>query len=199
MKKDDTVQENLELKEQREIISEAVRTILKAVGEDPDREGLLSTPLRVAKAYEELLEGYSQEILDIVNGAMFSIEGQSNTIVVQDIPFDSMCEHHMLPFSGIAHVGYLPTEKVIGLSKIPRIVDMYARRLQIQERLSQQIADTLDEILSAKGTIVVIEGEHECAALRGVRKKNMRMKTIATTGIYQEDPEMKKEFLSMIG
>ena len=99
----------------------------------------------------------------------------------------------------IAHVGYLPTEKVIGLSKIPRIVDMYARRLQIQERLSQQIANTLDEILSAKGTIVVIEGEHECAALRGVRKKNMRMKTIATTGIYQEDPEMKKEFLSMIG
>ena len=184
---------------QREIISEAVRTILKAVGEDPNREGLLDTPLRVAKSYEELLEGYSHEIIDIVNGALFDVDYESEQmIMINDIPYDSLCEHHMLPFSGLAHVAYVPSGKIIGLSKIPRIVDMYARRLQVQERLTNQIVKTVDEVISAKGVIVVLEGTHECAALRGVKKKNMNMKTIATTGVFTTDKELKREFLDMI-
>lgn len=183
---------------QREVISDAVRTILKAVGEDPNREGLLDTPSRVARAYEELLEGYSQDIIEIVNGALFDVEyGSDEMIIVEDIPYDSMCEHHMLPFTGKAHVAYIPNEKVIGLSKIPRIVEMYARRLQVQERLTQQILDTVDEVVSPKGVIVMVEGEHQCASLRGIKKKNMNMKTISTSGVFSEDTELKREFLDL--
>ena len=188
-----------ELEKQRAIISDAVRTILKAVGEDPNREGLLDTPMRVAKAYEELLEGYSQDIIDLVNGALFDVQyGSNEMILVEDIPYDSLCEHHMLPFSGRAHVAYIPSEKIIGLSKIPRIVEMYARRLQVQERLTNQIMETVDEVLSPEGVIVMLEGTHECAALRGIKKKGMNMRTIATTGVFATDSDLKKEFLQLV-
>lgn len=187
------------LSKQREIISEAVTKILIALGENPEREGLKKTPLRVAKAFEELLDGYSQDIVDLVNDALFEVDyGTGEMVLVQDIPYDSLCEHHMLPFSGVAHVAYIPSNKVIGLSKIPRIVEMYARRLQIQERLCNQVLNTIDEVLSPLGVMVMVEGSHDCAAMRGVKKKNLNMKTLAVSGIFETDLNKKDEFFKML-
>ena len=184
---------------QREIISEAVTKILIALGENPEREGLKKTPLRVAKAFEELLDGYSQDIVDLVNDALFEVDyGTGEMVLVQDIPYDSLCEHHMLPFSGVAHVAYIPSNKVIGLSKIPRIVEMYARRLQIQERLCNQVLNTIEEVLSPLGVMVMVEGSHDCAAMRGVKKKNLNMKTLAVSGIFETDLNKKDEFFKML-
>ena len=147
----------------------AVRQILANVGEDPDRDGLKQTPNRVAKMYSELLQGYHQDVKTVINGAMFDVEyGEDEMVVVGDIPYNSMCEHHMLPFVGKVHVGYIPGDKVVGLSKIPRIVDMFARRLQVQERLTNEIADALEQAINPKGVMVVVEGQHSCASLRGV-------------------------------
>jgi len=189
-----------DLMDQRKTISQAVRKILEALGEDPNREGLLDTPMRVARAYEELLEGYSQDLVELVNGALFDVEYESDEmIVVEDIPYDSMCEHHMLPFTGKAHVAYIPDGKIIGLSKIPRIVEMYARRLQVQERLTTQIKNSVEEVLTPKGVIVMVEGEHECAALRGIKKKNMTMRTVSSSGIFSESGDRRREFLDQIG
>ena len=187
------------LSKQREIISEAVTKILIALGENPEREGLKKTPLRVAKAFEELLDGYSQDIVDLVNDALFEVDyGTGEMVLVQDIPYDSLCVHHMLPFSGVAHVAYIPSNKVIGLSKIPRIVEMYARRLQIQERLCNQVLNTIEEVLSPLGVMVMVEGSHDCAAMRGVKKKNLNMKTLAVSGIFETDLNKKDEFFKML-
>lgn len=176
-------------------IAEAVKIILESVGEDPNREGLLDTPVRVARAYNELLAGYNRDLQTVVNGALFDVQyGQGEMIVVEDIPYDSMCEHHMLPFSGTAHVAYIPSNKIIGLSKIPRIVEMYARRLQVQERLTNQVADAIEQVLDAEGVMVVIDGEHMCAALRGIKKKGMNMRTTAMRGLFKSDQELRREF-----
>lgn len=181
-------------------IQEAVREILCAVGEDPDRDGLLRTPQRVARMYGELLEGYTQDLETIVNGAMFDVEyGEGEMVVVADIEYGSMCEHHMLPFVGKAHAAYIPRDKVIGLSKIPRIVDMFARRLQVQERLTNEIANALVQALDPVGVMVVVEGQHSCASLRGVEKHGLNMVTTAQRGEFRANPGLRDEFYRLIG
>ncbi len=170
------------------------------MGEDPERDGLLRTPHRVAKKYGELLEGYNQDDETIINGAMFDVEyGDTEMVVVANIDCNSMCEHHMLPFVGMAHVAYIPGEKVVGLSKIPRIVDMFARRLQVQERLTNEIADAIEEAIGASGVMVVIEGQHSCVALRGVKKHGVNMTTTAKRGDFRHNPEVREEFYRLIG
>ena len=182
------------------VIEDAVRLILLNVGEDPDRDGLLRTPHRVAKMYDELLEGYRQDPETIINNAMFDVEyGEGEMIVVANIDYVSMCEHHMLPFTGKAHVAYIPRDKVVGLSKIPRIVDMFARRLQVQERLTNQIADTLETYLDPLGVMVVVEGQHSCAALRGVKKHGVNMVTTAKRGEFRANPALVDEFYRLAG
>jgi len=182
------------------VIEDAVRLILLNVGEDPERDGLLRTPHRVAKMYDELLEGYRQDPEAIINNAMFDVEyGEGEMIVVANIDYVSMCEHHMLPFVGKAHVAYIPRDKVVGLSKIPRIVDMFARRLQVQERLTNQIADTLDTYLDPLGVMVVVEGQHSCAALRGVKKHGVNMVTTAKRGEFRTNPALVDEFYRLAG
>ncbi len=184
----------------RAAIEEAVRTILLHVGEDPSRDGLLKTPHRVAKMYEELLEGYGQDPAEIINGAMFEVEyGDSEMVMVADIEYNSLCEHHMLPFVGKAHVAYVPRDKVVGLSKIPRIVDMFARRLQIQERMTNEIADTLQQYLDPLGVMVVQEGHHMCGSLRGVKKHGVNMVTSAKRGIFRENKDLRDEFYRLAG
>lgn len=176
----------------------AVRTVLEAIGEDANREGLLDTPARVARMYEELTAGYHVDPVHLINGAIFNIH-YDEMVVVKGIDFYSMCEHHMLPFLGQAHVAYVPDGKVIGLSKIPRIVEMFARRLQVQERMTQQIAEFLNETLHPLGVAVVIEGLHMCAAMRGVKKANARMVTSAMLGIFKEKQATREEFFANIG
>lgn len=171
--------------------------LLKAIGEDPEREGLRNTPDRVARMYTELLSGYSTDPEKIINGALFHIE-YDEMVLVRDIEFYSLCEHHMLPFLGRAHVAYLPKGKVIGLSKIPRIVDMYARRLQVQERMTRQIADLLQSMLEPQGVAVVVEGMHLCAMMRGVKKHDARMTTSAMHGSFRSNLATRQEFLANI-
>ena len=175
-------------------IESAVRLILTNVGEDVNREGLQRTPHRVAKMYDEVLAGYEMDPVKIVNGALFDVE-YDEMIVVKDIEYFSMCEHHMLPFYGRAHVAYIPSEKIIGLSKIPRIVEMYARRLQVQERLTRQIADLIDEVLNPLGVAVVVEGAHMCSMMRGVKKEHPRMVTSAMLGSFKENSMTRNEFM----
>ncbi len=170
---------------------------LKTIGEDPNREGLIKTPKRASRAFKFLTRGYDQDIDDIINGAYFEAESQE-MIVVKNIELYSLCEHHILPFIGKAHVGYIPDKKIVGLSKIARIVDMYARRLQIQERLSRQIADTLMNKIEAQGVGVVIEAEHLCMMMRGVEKQNSCMITSAMRGAFRRDAKARSEFLSLI-
>ncbi|NDJ77271.1 MAG: GTP cyclohydrolase I FolE [Chloroflexi bacterium] len=180
-------------------IENAVRLILQNVGEDPHRDGLLRTPHRVAKMYDELLEGYHQDVETIINGAMFEVEyGDGEMVMVANIDYNSMCEHHMLPFVGKVHVAYIPRNKVVGLSKIPRIVDMFARRLQVQERLTNEIADALDEHLDPVGVMVVVEGQHSCAALRGVKKHGVNMVTTAKRGEFRTNPALRDEFYRLM-
>jgi GTP cyclohydrolase I len=175
-------------------IEEAVRTILASVGEDPDREGLVRTPHRVAKMYDELLAGYHVDPVKLVNEALFDVE-YDEMIIVKDIEFFSMCEHHMLPFYGRAHVAYIPRAKVIGLSKIPRIVEMFARRLQVQERMTRQIADMIEDVLDPLGVAVVVEGSHMCSMMRGVKKEHPRMVTSAMLGSFKENAMTRNEFM----
>jgi GTP cyclohydrolase I len=172
------------------------RTVLQELGEDPEREGLLSTPKRVAKALRFLTSGYEADIAEIVNGAVFDAEGYDEMVLVKDVEFYSLCEHHMLPFFGTISVAYLPGAKIIGLSKIPRIVDVFARRLQVQERLTGEIARVLTEILNPRGVAVAATGFHLCMAMRGVEKQSSRTTTHAFTGAFREDPVLRKEFLS---
>jgi GTP cyclohydrolase I len=181
-------------------VEDAVYQILLNVGEDPERDGLIRTPHRVAKMYGELLEGYNQDVETVLNGAMFDVEyGDSEMVVVDNIEYSSMCEHHMLPFVGKAHVGYIPGEKVVGLSKIPRIVDMFARRLQVQERLTNEVADAIEQTIGAAGVMVVIEGQHSCAALRGVKKHGTNMTTTAKRGEFRQNRDARDEFYRLIG
>jgi GTP cyclohydrolase I len=178
-------------------LEESVRSILSAIGEDVDREGLVRTPLRVAKSYEELLSGYRMDPKALINEAVFTVDYNA-MVIVKDIEFYSLCEHHMLPFIGHVHVAYLPTDKVIGLSKIPRIVDLFSRRLQVQERMTQQIAEYIDVVLKPKGVAVVAEGLHMCMMLRGVKKQNARMTTSAMVGVFRDNLSTRMEFLNSI-
>ncbi len=178
--------------------SEAVLQLLTALGEQPDREGLVNTPRRVARMYTELLSGYRADPEKIVNGALFNIT-YDQMVIVRDIEFYSLCEHHMLPFLGRVHVAYMPAGKVIGLSKIPRLVDVFARRLQVQERMTQQIADLLQNLLEPHGVAVVVEGLHLCTMMRGVKKQDARMTTSALHGSFRTNPATRQEFLDNIG
>ena len=188
---------DLETSHDQAAIEDAVRTILRSVGEDPDRDGLLKTPERVARMYGELLAGYNTDPEKLLNGAVFDVDYQE-MVLVSDIEFYSLCEHHMLPFVGRAHVAYIPRDKVVGLSKIPRIVDMFARRLQVQERMTQQIASFLMDVLDPLGVGVVVEGAHMCSMMRGVKKANARMVTSALMGCFRESEKTRAEFLSHV-
>lgn len=178
-------------------IEAAVSRILRAIGEDPDREGLQCTPERVAHMYAELLSGYYADPYDVVNGAIFEVQ-YDEMVLVRDIEFYSLCEHHMLPFLGRVHVAYIPDGKVLGLSKIPRIVDLYARRLQVQERMTRQIADFIRDLLHPQGVGVVVEALHLCMSMRGVQKHNARMTTSAMHGAFRANLATRQEFLENI-
>tara|TARA_B100002052_G_scaffold106385_1_gene97996 strand:+ start:561 stop:1139 length:579 start_codon:yes stop_codon:yes gene_type:complete len=180
-----------------EKIKSLTTSLLKEIGEDPSREGLLNTPLRVAKAWKELSRGYNQDLDKLINKAVFK-EDYDQMVMVKDIGFYSMCEHHLLPFFGHAHVAYIPDGKIIGLSKIPRMVDMFARRLQVQERMTQEIAAIIDDSLSPKGVAIIIEAQHMCMQMRGVQKKNSYMTTSSMLGIFRTDNKTRKEFLDLI-
>jgi GTP cyclohydrolase I len=179
-------------------IETAVREILFHIGEQPEREGLVKTPERVARMYDELTAGYRTDPIKLINGAVFDVD-YDEMVIVKDIEFYSMCEHHMLPFFGRAHVAYIPDGKVIGLSKIPRIVEMFARRLQVQERMTKQIAEFLQEVLHPKGVAVVVEGAHMCSMMRGVKKANASMTTSTMLGSFREDSKTRAEFMNHIG
>ncbi len=179
-------------------IEEAVHKILDAIGENPQRQGLRRTPRRVAKMYEELTAGYHVDPIALVNDAIFDIS-YDEMVIVKNIDYHSLCEHHLLPFYGKAHVAYIPNGKVIGLSKIPRIVEMYARRLQVQERMTVQVAEFINELLHPQGVAVICEGIHMCAAMRGVKKANTRMVTSAMLGNFRENPRTRNEFLEHVG
>lgn len=178
-------------------IESSVHSILTEIGENPEREGLLRTPHRVAKAYEFLTSGYRQDIHKVLNEAIFE-ETYNEMVIVRDIDVFSLCEHHLLPFYGRAHVAYIPNGKIVGLSKLPRIVDMYAKRLQVQERLTQQIAQTLFDVLQPDGVAVVIEARHMCMMMRGVEKQNSLATTSAMLGIFEREQKTRAEFLNLI-
>ena len=178
-------------------VEKLIHELLLELGEDPKREGLIKTPKRVARSWEYITKGYTQDVQDVINGAVFH-EDARGMVIVRDIEFYSMCEHHLLPFFGVAHIGYIPDKKLLGLSKLPRIVDIFARRLQLQERLTQQIADTLFEILEPKGLGVVMEARHMCMQMRGVEKSQSLTTTSAVLGEFHEDAETREEFLKMI-
>jgi GTP cyclohydrolase I len=178
-------------------MQELIKNLLVALGEDPDREGLLDTPKRVAKAYEFLTSGYRADINQVLNNALFTVD-YSEMVIVKDIDFYSLCEHHLLPFFGKCHVAYIPTNKVIGLSKLPRIVDMFARRLQVQERLTNQIAHTIGEAINPLGVAVVVEATHLCMSMRGVEKQNSFAVTSAMLGAFRDQGRTRMEFLELI-
>ena len=180
-----------------DILEQITRKLLKEIGENPDREGLVRTPSRVAKSWEFFSKGYNQNLEDIINNAIFE-EDAKDMVIVRDIEFFSLCEHHLLPFFGKAHVGYIPNGKVIGLSKIPRIIDMFSRRLQVQERLTHQVAEVLQDVLNPIGVAVVMEGRHMCMQMRGVEKQNSFASTSAMLGQFRKSSETRSEFLSII-
>jgi GTP cyclohydrolase I len=176
-------------------IAKHYREILVAVGENPEREGLLDTPTRAAKAMQYLCNGYTMSLEDVTNGALFESQNDE-MVIVRDIELYSLCEHHLLPFIGKAHVAYIPTGRVLGLSKVARVVDMFARRLQVQERMTRQIANFLNEVLDARGVAVVLEGKHMCSMMRGVQKHDSSMTTSAMLGAFRERESTRNEFMS---
>jgi GTP cyclohydrolase I len=178
-------------------LAEIVRRQLALIGEDPEREGLLSTPKRVAKSLRWLTQGYDTSVKDVVGTGIFEADGHKNMVMVRDIELYSLCEHHMLPFFGKAHVAYIPNGRIVGLSKIPRIVDVFARRLQVQERLTEQIASALDDVLKPNGVGVVVEAYHLCMMMRGVEKQNSKTITSALRGGFVDDPKTREEFLHL--
>src|SRR5436190_11868945 len=178
-------------------MEELIREFLKEIGEDPTREGLERTPERVAKAWRYFTSGYEQNVADILNGALFT-ENYDEMVVVKDIDLYSLCEHHLLPFFGKCHVAYIPDGRVIGLSKVPRIVDAFSRRLQVQERLTSQIAETIEQKIKPLGVAVVIEATHLCMAMRGVEKQNSVTVTSAMRGVFHKDVRTRAEFLELI-
>ena len=179
-------------------VSKHVKELLRALGENPEREGLSRTPERVARMFGELLAGYRVDMVNLVNGAIFDSD-YDDIVLVRDIEFYSMCEHHLLPFYGKAHVAYIPNGKIIGLSKIPRLVDVFARRLQVQERMTQQIAEAVNSILKPKGVAVRVEGQHMCAMMRGVKKADATMVTQTMLGSFKTDKQLRDEFLANLG
>ena len=179
-----------------EDLEDLVRKQLELIGEDPDREGLLNTPKRVAKSLQWLTRGYERDARQVIGDALFD-ECHSNMVMVRDIELYSMCEHHMLPFYGKAHVAYIPDGKIVGLSKLPRVVDVFAQRLQVQERLTEQIAEAINEVLEPLGVGVVIEAYHLCMMMRGVQKQNSKTITSALRGAFREDPKTRDEFLRL--
>jgi GTP cyclohydrolase I len=181
----------------RPLLPEHYRQILLGLGEDPEREGLLDTPKRAAKAMQYLCHGYGQSVEEVVNGALFASDNDE-MVIVQNIELYSLCEHHLLPFIGKAHVAYIPTGKVLGLSKIARIVDMFARRLQIQENLTKQIAEAIQSVTNAAGVAVVIEAQHMCMMMRGVEKQNSVMSTSVMLGSFRQSASTRQEFLQLI-
>jgi len=188
----------IEANKRKIAIEEAVRQTLENIGEDPDREGLRRTPERVARMYDELMAGYYTDPVKLLHDALFTVD-YSEMVIVKDIDFSSLCEHHMLPFLGKAHVAYIPNGKVVGLSKIPRMVELFARRLQVQERMTQQIADFINEVLQPHGVAVVVEGVHMCMMMRGVKKANASMVTSAVLGTFKDDPKTRSEFMQHLG
>jgi GTP cyclohydrolase I len=198
MKKNRAVVKVMQPKQDQESIASLMKSLLLKVGEDPAREGLVRTPERAEKAFRFLTSGYETDIESIVNGALFSREHNDGMVVVKDIEFFSMCEHHLLPFFGKMHVAYLPKDKLIGLSKIPRIVDTFARRLQIQERLTQQVAESIEEVLQPRGVGVICEARHFCMMMRGVEKQQSGTVTSAMLGAFRERKETRDEFLSLV-
>jgi GTP cyclohydrolase I len=178
-------------------VERLIYDFLKELGEDPTREGLERTPARVAKAYQYLTSGYDQRVEDILNDALFT-EEYDEMVVVKDIDYFSLCEHHLLPFFGRAHIAYMPSRKIVGLSKIPRLVEMFSRRLQVQERLTTQIAHTINDVLQPRGVAVVIEGLHLCMLMRGVEKQNSKAVTSAMLGAFRDRPETRAEFMELI-
>lgn len=181
----------------QERIAHLIRELLVELGEDPEREGLIDTPKRVAASYEFLLKGYSQKLEDVINGAIFT-QSTNNMVVIRDVEIYSLCEHHMLPFFGRCHIGYISKDKVLGVSKIARIVDCYARRLQIQERLTQQIARAIKDSVDAEGVGVVIEAQHLCMMMRGVEKQNSLMTTSSVLGSFHDSISTRTEFMHLI-
>jgi GTP cyclohydrolase I len=182
----------------REEAEAALRVLLRWAGDDPDREGLRDTPARVARAYEDWFSGYSDDPVAFMQRTFEEVEGYDEMVVLRDIRFESHCEHHLAPIIGKAHVGYLPTSKVVGISKLARVVDAYARRLQVQEKLSAQIAHCIQEVLEPKGVAVVIEASHQCMTTRGVHKSGVTMVTSMMLGAFREDSRTRREFLAMI-
>jgi len=178
-------------------VEDLIKTLLSEIGEDPKREGLISTPKRFAKAYEYLTSGYHQDIKKVMNKAVFD-EKYDEMVLVKNIDFFSLCEHHLLPFYGKIHVGYIPNGKIVGLSKIPRIVEVFARRLQVQERMTKQIAETIEEYLQPRGVAVVGEAFHMCMMMRGVEKQNSSATTSAMLGVFKEDARTRMELLDLI-
>ena len=178
-------------------LEKITKELLEIIGEDTNREGLLKTPKRVAKSWEFLSQGYNQNLDEIVNEAIFN-ESAKDMVIVKDIEFYSLCEHHLIPFYGKAHVGYIPNGKIIGLSKIPRIIDFYARRLQVQERLTNQIATCIQDLLNPKGVAVIMEGRHFCMLMRGVQKQNSIASTSSMLGTFKEKSSTRNEFLKLV-
>lgn len=184
-------------KENKQIVEESIKKILVAIGEDPSREGLLDTPHRVAKMYDEIFSGYEQDPKAIL-GTTFSDDAHEELVLVGPIQYYSHCEHHMVPFFGQAWIGYIPDGKVVGISKLARLVDCFARRLQIQERLTDEVANTIQEVLQPKGVAVVVKGEHMCMSMRGVKKPGTKTTTSAVRGVFLKEADARAEFLSLI-
>ena len=183
----------------REEAEEAVRTLIRWAGDDPDRQGLRGTPGRVVRAYDEFFVGYTQDPVEILQQTFDETDGYDEMIVLRDIEFFSHCEHHIVPIIGKVHVGYLPSERVVGISKLARVVEIFARRMQIQEKMTAQIANTLNEVLAPKGVAVVIEAVHQCMTTRGVQKPGVSLVTSRMLGDFRDDPMTRREFLSIIG
>ena len=177
---------------------EAVRTLLRWAGDDPNREGLLDTPKRVVKSYEEFFKGYAVDPIEVLSRTFKEVDGYDEMVVLRDIDFSSYCEHHVVPFTGKVHIAYIPNNKVVGISKLARLVDIYAKRLQIQEKLTSQIANTLNDILQPKGVAVVVEATHMCMTTRGVHKNGTVMQTSKLLGIFRSDPRTRQEFFSLL-
>jgi GTP cyclohydrolase IA len=177
----------------------AVRTLIRWAGDDPDREGLVGTPSRVARAFEEFFSGYDIDPVDVLSRTFEETEGYDEMVVLRDIRFESHCEHHMAPIIGRAHIAYLPRRRVVGISKLARVLEIYSRRLQIQEKLTAQIANTIDEVLQPRGVAVVIDAAHQCMTTRGIHKPGMSMVTSRMLGAFRSDASTRREFLSIIG
>lgn len=192
-----TSQDVVESSASNEEFRQLIRRQLELMGEDPDREGLLRTPHRVAASLAWLTRGYEMDVQQVIGRGVFDAEGATNMVMVRDIELYSLCEHHMLPFFGKAHIAYIPNGKIVGLSKLPRVVEVFARRLQVQERLTEQIASAIDEALTPQGVGVVIEAYHLCMMMRGVEKQNSKTITSAVRGLFRTDPRTREEFLTL--